>query len=206
MTRWPAFLASPRVVMAAATGGLVALASAGTALLVLTGTSAVAPATTALPPLPAERPASASPGVVVVPTPTPQPTPVTRVDPSRAGAFPVLAFVPEAEEPLARPDHPVPPDAGRPALTPTPAPVQAPVPLPALGRDVTGDEDGKKDKKRKQPKPKAQHRPHDDDRHAVEQPAPRANKHAPAKPAAKPASSPGRRDAARGHRVDRFDD
>jgi hypothetical protein len=62
-------LVAPRFPMAAATGGLVALASASTALLVLTGTSTVAPPTALGPPLPSEPPASARPGVVVVPSP-----------------------------------------------------------------------------------------------------------------------------------------
>jgi hypothetical protein len=63
-------LAGPsRLVLAAATGGLVALASAGTALLVLTGTSSVTPSQSIVPPLPARGPLAHAPGVVVVPSP-----------------------------------------------------------------------------------------------------------------------------------------
>src|SRR3954470_8965391 len=60
---------SPRVVMVAATAGLVALASAGTAVLVLSGTSAVAPPAAIAPPLPAERTPVTRRGPVVVPAP-----------------------------------------------------------------------------------------------------------------------------------------
>jgi hypothetical protein len=58
-----------RLALAAATGGLVALASAGTALLVLTGTSAVGPTVAVAPPLPTTEPLAKVPGVVVVPSP-----------------------------------------------------------------------------------------------------------------------------------------
>lgn len=55
-----------RLVLGAATAGLVALASAGTALLVLTGTSTVTPGA-APAPLPSSSPLTRSPGVVVLP-------------------------------------------------------------------------------------------------------------------------------------------
>lgn len=62
-------LAGPnRIVLGSATAGLVALASAGTALLVLTGTSAVAPTAAPAPPLPSTAPPARAPGVVVLPT------------------------------------------------------------------------------------------------------------------------------------------
>src|SRR4051812_3823214 len=57
-----------RVVLGAAPAGLVALASAGTALLVLTGTSSVAPAAAPAPPLPSSTPHTRAPGVVVLPS------------------------------------------------------------------------------------------------------------------------------------------
>ena len=199
MTRWRAHLASPRVVMAAATGGLVALASAGTALLVLTGTSAVAPPTSAVPPLPAERPASAAPGVVVVPSPAQRPPVTNSVVPRTPEDLPVLAFVPEdlpTAPPVTVPGLPEAPDA-RP---PVPTPIAPPAPLPAVGRDDDGKDDGKKAKKAK--KVKQQHGSHDDERHAVEQPTTQARKHAPADPAAKTTrgTAPAR------HRADRYDD
>lgn len=62
-------LAGPnRVIVGVATAGLVALASAGTALLVLTGTSAVAPSAAPVPPLPSTAPLTRAPGVVVLPS------------------------------------------------------------------------------------------------------------------------------------------
>jgi hypothetical protein len=57
-----------RIVVGAAMAGLVALASAGTALLVLTGTSAVSPVAAPAPPLPSSTPLSRAPGVIVLPT------------------------------------------------------------------------------------------------------------------------------------------
>src|SRR3954469_1206297 len=57
-----------RIVLAAATAGLVALASAGTALLVLTGTSSTAPSAAPAPPLPSATPHTRAPGVVVLPS------------------------------------------------------------------------------------------------------------------------------------------
>src|SRR4051794_20174422 len=56
-----------RMVLAAATTGLVALASAGTALLVLTGTSSSTPVA-APAPLPTSAPLTRAPGVVVLPS------------------------------------------------------------------------------------------------------------------------------------------
>ncbi|MDX6198930.1 MAG: hypothetical protein QOJ79_2081 [Actinomycetota bacterium] len=56
-----------RLVVGAATAGLVALASAGTALLVLTGTSSVTPLAAPAPPLPSATPLNHAPGVVVLP-------------------------------------------------------------------------------------------------------------------------------------------
>ena len=56
-----------RIVVGAATAGLVALASAGTALVVLTGTSSVAPLAAPAPPLPTSTPLTRAPGVVVLP-------------------------------------------------------------------------------------------------------------------------------------------
>jgi hypothetical protein len=57
-----------RIVLGAATAGLVALASAGTALLVLTGTSSVAPVAAPAPPLPSSSPLTRAPGVVILPS------------------------------------------------------------------------------------------------------------------------------------------
>ncbi|MCU1590389.1 MAG: hypothetical protein JWP11_1645, partial [Frankiales bacterium] len=57
-----------RLVLGVATGGLVALASVGTALLVLTGTSSVGPAAAPVPPLPSSPPLASAPGVVVLPS------------------------------------------------------------------------------------------------------------------------------------------
>lgn len=62
-----AFVDPNRLVVIAATGGLAALASLGTALLVLTSTSVVAPSRTPVPPLPASSPLAKAPGVVVLP-------------------------------------------------------------------------------------------------------------------------------------------
>lgn len=161
---------SPRLVMATATGGLVALASAGTALLVLTGTSVVAPPTLQVPPLPAERPQASRPGAGVVVVPPARAVEkvraprTTRQDGSatRATGFPravVLAAarvpapeVPAAPAPVPPPVvEPVPvavdPPAAAPELEPVePAvePVVEPTPhgaLPALRRGGDGDEE-----------------------------------------------------------------
>lgn len=62
-------LAGPnRLAIAVATGSLVALASGGTAVLVLSGTSSVAPQTALVPPLPSSQPLAGAPGVVVLPS------------------------------------------------------------------------------------------------------------------------------------------
>src|SRR4051812_49720099 len=66
--RTPPLVGPTRVVLGAATAGLVALASAGTALLVLTGTSSVAPGAAPAPPLPSSTPHTRAPGVVVLPS------------------------------------------------------------------------------------------------------------------------------------------
>jgi hypothetical protein len=81
-----------RLVLGAATAGLVALASAGTALLVVTGTSAVAPIAAPAPPLPSSTPLTRAPGVVVLPSDdagravarTPRPTGTARSTPAPA--------------------------------------------------------------------------------------------------------------------------
>ena len=57
-----------RFVLALATGGLVALASAGTALLVVQGTSAVDPMIALTPPAPSAPSVARAPGVVVLPS------------------------------------------------------------------------------------------------------------------------------------------
>ncbi|MDT7573273.1 MAG: hypothetical protein QOE05_3447 [Actinomycetota bacterium] len=135
-----------RIVLGAATAGLVALASAGTALLVLTGTSSVAPVAAPAPPLPTSTPLTRAPGVVVLPsddagrlTGSHAPQPARRGPVFRTPAAPqvvpaVLAFT--DEPPPAVPPVAVPPVA----VPPVAVPVQ-PVPvLPALQRaPVTGE-------------------------------------------------------------------
>lgn len=124
-----------RLALGAATGGLVALASAGTALLVLTGTSAVTPHVMSAPPLPMTAPLAHAPGVVVVPSPVvhaPKPAdvrPPVRVfapaRPAPAQLPPALAFALVEAAPVAPvlpvvmavpPVPPVPPPAVDPAL------------------------------------------------------------------------------------------
>jgi hypothetical protein len=110
-----------RLVLAAATGGLVALASVGTAVLVLTGTSAVTPVATAVPPLPHAEPLAKAPGVVVLPA-----SPVARGAGARPGTSRSRIFLPTpaATPPLALSFVDQPP---APALEPgVPAAVQPP--------------------------------------------------------------------------------
>jgi hypothetical protein len=87
-----------RLTLTAATAVLVALASAGTALLVLTGTSSVGPTVAIAPPLPTTAPLAKSPGVVVVPTPSASVHrhPVVALLPARTVTAPAATAVPVA--------------------------------------------------------------------------------------------------------------
>jgi hypothetical protein len=123
-------------VLGAATAGLVALASAGTALLVLTGTSSVAPTAAPAPPLPTSTPLTHAPGVVVLPsddagrlTGGGAPRAVRRGPVFRVPAAPqvvpaVLAFT---DEPA-----PVTPVVAVPPPAPVPALQRAPEPGPVV--------------------------------------------------------------------------
>lgn len=123
-------LATPRrFVLAGATGGLITLASAATALLVLTGTSAVAPTTVAVPPLPAPGPVAGDPGVVVLPTPVGARPGASRVAPApqhRGGGLLGL---------LVRSAGPVPPTGPARAAA---LPVAVPAPASAITAPTTG--------------------------------------------------------------------
>src|SRR4051812_23903634 len=118
-----------RVVLGAAPAGLVALASAGTALLVLTGTSSVSPGAAPAPPLPSATPHTRAPGVVVLPSDE-----AGRLaggparGPERGPVFRVPDVTPVA---LAFTDDPAPP-AVLPAVTP---------PVPAVDRSPTPEVD-----------------------------------------------------------------
>jgi hypothetical protein len=120
------------MVVGAATAGLVALASAGTALLVLTGTSSVDPVAAPAPPLPSSTPLTRSPGVVVLPSddagrltgagapPSAHRSPVFRA-PTATDVVPtVLAFT----------DVPAPAVVVPPPARPLPALHRGPVPVP----------------------------------------------------------------------------
>lgn len=136
-----------RIVLAAATGGLVALASAGTALLVLTGTSAVAPLAAPAPPLPSFAPPAHAPGVVVVPSAAAQPGsgPAqprrTTVSPVRRQPAPITQLLPVAV-PFTAPavDVPVPVAAPAPVV-PEPAATRVLPTLRRVGAAWPGDDD-----------------------------------------------------------------
>jgi hypothetical protein len=120
-----------RLVVGAATAGLVALASAGTALLVLTGTSSVAPFAEWAPPLPSSSPVTRAPGVVVLPS---DQTPGARagerdVRPPKPRSTPAAVYV--APQALAFTDdlpRAAAPRPAHPALRRDPAPPGAAVP------------------------------------------------------------------------------
>jgi hypothetical protein len=134
-------LAGPnRIVLGAATAGLVALASAGTALLVLTGTSSVAPTAAPAPPLPSSTPLTHAPGVVVLPsddagllTGGGRPRAAHHAPVLRGPAFRVPAATDVVPAALAFTDVPAPvaPPVAVPAPAPLPALQRAPVPAPA---------------------------------------------------------------------------
>lgn len=134
--------APPRLLLTGATGGLVALASAGVVLLVATATASVTPpAAGALPPLAARTPWAGA-GVVV---PTPTQAPATRRQPGPAavaGAAAIFLQGPRLQAPVRRtvpltsvqpaalrsagPAVPPPADA-RPLVVAAPAPVASPL-------------------------------------------------------------------------------
>ncbi|MDT7539633.1 MAG: hypothetical protein QOI82_3218 [Actinomycetota bacterium] len=141
-------LAGPnRIVLGAATAGLVALASAGTALLVLTGTSSVSPTAEPAPPLPTSTPLTHAPGVVVLPSDDAgrltggaarravRRGPVFRVPPAPQAVPAVLAFTTD-EPPPVTPVLAVPPPAPPPALKRAPEPAAAPVVPARPGRHL----------------------------------------------------------------------
>jgi hypothetical protein len=190
-----------RLVLGAATGGLVALASAGTALLVLTGTSSVAPIAAPAPPLPSTAPPSHAPGVVVLPPDEAGRLAGTTTHQARRGSSrPAVASVrlparlpTLSVRPIALPftTVPVPPVAA-----PVPAPPVPPVapPLPALVRrpaptdDATDDENENENETvaatkaekghGKHPKGHARHASEDTGTHAGERAGTHAGEHA----------------------------
>jgi hypothetical protein len=133
-------LAGPnRLVLAAATGGLVLLASGGTALLVLTGTSTVSPGPTVVPPLPGAQPLAHAPGVVVLPSTQPAPRPAGGGSPvfrprRMTTALPPLAPVPALA--VAGPVVPVTLPVALPLPSPLPSPLSAAVPALPLPTDT----------------------------------------------------------------------
>src|SRR4051812_23506702 len=133
--RTPPLVGPTRVVLGAATAGLVALASAGTALLVLTGTSSVAPGAAPAPPLPSSTPHTRAPGVVVLPSDEAGRltggTGGAAERPPRGPAFrvPVTTPVVLAFTDVPAPPVVTPPVAAPPVTPPPPALHRAPAPV-----------------------------------------------------------------------------
>jgi hypothetical protein len=131
-----------RIVVGAATAGLVALASAGTALLVLTGTSAVAPTAAPAPPLPSSTPLTRAPGVVVLPADgKPARGTTHRTQPAPAGRVVELRPASAAVEPPAALAFTDVPEPVLPRVVPTPQPPalhRAPPPEVDAGADRPG--------------------------------------------------------------------
>jgi hypothetical protein len=141
--------APPRLLLTGATGGLVALASAGVVLLVATATASVTPpAGGALPPLGARTPWAGA--GVVVPTPTQAPATPRQPGPAAyAGAAAIVLQGPQLKPPVRRtvpltsvqpaalrsagPAVPPPADA-RPVVVAAPSPVASPPAFDALLR------------------------------------------------------------------------